>query len=308
MAQRRQRVASATQTTKPSARSRRSAACGRRSVVGTEACGFVHRRSAVRIPSGCVAPTGTNAAHGADTKARRVLRRDTKRLRGSSRSLDSELSQEFAQRHRARRDSSCSPALRETVDMRIRLSDESLTRSHGGTEFLHGMMGVYRFSFLRLFSVAPCLRVRYPVFIETRMSMNGREKSESLFVNRLVGEPFSCRTEWARSTELLREKVINTERPTAGRLEVTGSFASRRSVGFVASSGHLGLTRRTRRGRDAKVRKDLCLVAVYSLGDLCVKAFAAFALKKTYRVQNLSQKTRSTSLATLPLPREAALC
>ncbi len=224
MVQRRQRMASATQTTKPSARSRRSAEYGRRSVVGTEACGFVHRRSAVRIPSGCAAPTGANAAHGADTKARRVLRRDTKRLRGSSRSLDSELSQEFAQRHRGRRDSSCSPALRETVDMRIRLSDESLTRSHGGTEFLHGMMGVYRFSFLRLFSVAPCLRVRYPVSIETRMSMNGREKSESLFVNRLVGEPFSCRTEWARSAELLREKVINTERTTAGRIGVYREF------------------------------------------------------------------------------------
>lgn len=45
----------------------------------------------------------------------------------------------------------------------------------------------------------------------------------------------------------------------AGRLEVTGSFASRRSVGFVAPSGSLGLTQGTQRMRGAKVRKDLGL-------------------------------------------------
>ncbi len=182
-----------------------------------------------------------------------------------------------------------SAALRETVDMGIRLSEESLTRSHGGTEFPRDIgIEVALIDFPHSFSVPPSLRVRHPVSKRgTCMSMDGREKGESLFVNRRTGERFSCRTvgarSWrfvvARSAEPLREKFINTERPVAGRLEVTGRFASRMPVGFVAPSGRLGLTQRTRRERGAKVRKDLCLVAVNSLGDLCVKAFAAFALK-----------------------------
>ncbi len=199
----RQRVASATLNTKPSARPRRSAECGRRSVIGTEACGFVRRRLAVRTPSGCAAPTGTNAAHGADTKAAQALRRDTKRLRAFSRSLDSALTQGFAQRHRVFR----------------AFWGSKRTRSHGGTEFLHDVrIGVSTADLHQPFSVAPCLRVRYPVSMETRMSMNGREKSESLFVIRRAGERFSCRTHgarsWrfvvARSAEPLRERFIST--------------------------------------------------------------------------------------------------
>ena len=103
--------ATASLTTKPSARARRSAEYGRRSVVGPEACGFVRRRHAVRDSSSRAAPTGTNAARRADTKACRALRRDTKRLRVSSRTA----------------------SLRK---MSVRPEAENLTRSHGGTEFL----------------------------------------------------------------------------------------------------------------------------------------------------------------------------
>ncbi len=74
-------------TTKPSARPRRPAEFGLRSVVGSEACGFARRRSAVRTSSSCAAPTGTKAARGADTKTWTALRRDTKRLRDSTRTI-----------------------------------------------------------------------------------------------------------------------------------------------------------------------------------------------------------------------------
>ncbi len=288
-------------TTKASAQRRRSAACGRRSVVGTEACGFVRRRLAVRIPSGCVAPTSTNAARRADTKTEQALRRDTKRFRAFSRSLDSALPQGFAQRRRVRR----------------AFWGSKRTRSHGGTEFLHDVrIGVSTADLHQPFSVAPCLRVRYPVSMETRMSMNGREKSESLFVNRLVSEPFSCRTlgarSWrfvfARSAKPLREKFINTERPAAGRLEATGKFRFAHSCRLRRPFRAFGLTQRARRGSDAKVRKALCLVAVNSLCDLCVKTFAFFALKRSFGCKKRSHRTRSTSLATLFLPRAAALC
>ena len=190
--------------TKPPARRRRPAECGRRSVVGTEACGFVRRRPAVRIPSGCAAPTGTNAARGADTKPGQAFRRSTKRLRAFSRSLDSELSQGFAQRRGARRDvrrvSAASAALRENIARRSRLSEEGHTRSHGGTEFLRGArLGTNQTAdstFLRG-SVSPCETSH--VSSVMRMSMKRRGGGVSLFVNRRTDETLSCRTEGARS-------------------------------------------------------------------------------------------------------------
>ena len=112
--------AASPQTTKPSARHRRSAECVLRSVVGTEAYGFIRRRSAVRTSSSFAAPTGTNAVRGADTKTSRVLRRNTKTLRGFSRTVS------------LRKSSVCS-----VVDLQTRLY--RLTRSHGGTEFQRGV-------------------------------------------------------------------------------------------------------------------------------------------------------------------------
>ena len=293
----RQRVASATLNTKPSARPRRSAECGRRSVIGTEACGFVRRRLAVRTPSGCAAPTGTNAARGADTNTRTVLRRSTKWLRAFSRSLDSVLSQEFAQRRRARRGSSYSPTLHEAADMEIRLSVESLTRSHGGPEFLHDVrIGVSTADCHQSFSVAPCLRVRHHLSRKgTHVSMKCRCGGESLFVNRRVGERFLCRTFGARSCRHRRANPKGEgSRAAAGDAVgirpdgVCVASIARRAISrrwrFVfarsAEPRERVLTQRTRRGRDAKVRKGLCLVAVNSLCDLCVKTFAFFALKE----------------------------
>ena len=110
-------LATAALTTKPSAWHRRPAECGRRIVAGTEAFGFVCRRSAVRTPSGCAAPTDTNAARGADTKGDRVLRRSTKRLRDFSRMLSLRKRSVFAV-------------------VGTQPNHRSCTRSHGGTEFL----------------------------------------------------------------------------------------------------------------------------------------------------------------------------
>ncbi len=73
-------------------------------------------------------------------------------------------------------------------------------------------------------------------------------------------------------------KLVNTERPAAGRRETTGSFASRNPVGFVARSP----------------------AGVW--GEAPVQDSQTAGRKKS------SLNARSASPATLPLPREAALC
>lgn len=178
-------------TTKPSARARRSAEFGQRCVVGTEAGGFVRRRSAVRIPSGCAAPTGTNAARRADTKAERALRRDTKRLRVPSRTVS------------LRKGPFC-------------LTCET-SRSRRGA----------------------------------RMSMKGRGERGSIFVNRRAGKPFSCRTDGARSCRFVFARSAETRR-FSGFAASLCDLCVKTFANFAlktATSGRLGLTQRTRRGK-----------------------------------------------------------
>ena len=176
-------------------------------------------------------------------------------------------------RRGVRRVSAVSAALRETFDKGGRLSEEGLTRSHGGTESL----------------------------------LKRRGEGVSLFVNRRAVSR-TRRFVVARSAEALCEKFINTERPTAGRQEVSGSLASRLPVALVAPSDCLGFTQSAQRGRDAKSAKTPKASCRASLCDLCVRTFAAFALKENAGRKECSHGTRSHSPATLPLPREAALC
>ncbi len=82
----------------------------------------------------------------------------------------------------------------------------------------------------------------------------------------------------------------------------------RRHPGFGAPSGCLGVNAKNAKGRDAKTREDLCRLDDNSLCDLCVRTFATFALKESSWCKGRSLNARSHSPATLPLPREAALC
>ena len=158
--------------------------------------GLMRRRPDTATPSGVGAVASARTPRVARTRTRGESYVDgTKTLRGFSRSLDSVLSQGFAQSRRG--SSRRSVALRETIERGSRLSGESLARRHGDTEFMRGVrFGTGRTddsSFLRA-SVTPC------------------------------------------ETLPLREGFINTERPAAGRREMTGSLASRMPVGFVAHS------------------------------------------------------------------------
>ena len=196
---------SATLNTKSSARHRRLAECGQRSVVGTEACGFVRRRFAVRTSSSCAVPTGTNAARRADTKTEQALRRGTKRLRDSSRTV-----------------SLPKRSVRSTV--------ESFTRSHGGTE-VHVMLGSRLIdrptSPILRGSVTPCetfthAEAQSPLSrLANLCVLCGsawkhrsdlckrptplRDRGVSLFVLRRTGGWCSCRTVGARSCRHHRE-------------------------------------------------------------------------------------------------------
>ena len=110
---------------------------------------------------------------------------------------------------------------------------------------------------------------------QTAMSLDRIDK-----IDRIGGcaEPFNPVNPVNPVRRSVIPKLMNTERPAAGRREMTGSFASRLPVGFVARS----------------------LAGVW--GEAPVQDSQTAGRKKR------SRRTRSIPPATLPLPREAALC
>ena len=120
--------------------------------------GLMRRRPAAATPSGLGAVASARTPRVARTRTRGESFVDgTKTLRGFSRSLDSVLSQGFAQGRGG--SSRRSVVQHETIDMGSRLSGEGLTRRRGDTEFLRGVRlrtdRTVDFSFLRA-SVTPC--------------------------------------------------------------------------------------------------------------------------------------------------------
>ena len=167
--------------------------------------GLMRRRPAAATPSGLGAVASARKPRVARTRTRGEPHVDgTKTLRGFSRSLDSVLSQGFAQGRGG--SSRRSVAQHETIDMGSRLSGEGLTRRRGDTEFLRGVRlrtdRTVDFSFLRA-SVTPC--ETSPVSSLLRMSTKRRAAGVSLFVDRREADPLSCRTAGARSCRRGRE-------------------------------------------------------------------------------------------------------
>ena len=149
--------------------------------------GLMRRRPATATPSGLGAVASARKPRVARTRTRGESYVDgTKVLRASSRSLDSVLSQWFAQSRRG--SSRRSVALRETIDMGSRLSGEGLARRHGDTEFRHDVrIGSSSTNIFQFFSVSPPLRVRHSMFLPKPTTL--REEGVSLFVDRRDADP-----------------------------------------------------------------------------------------------------------------------
>ena len=298
--------ATASQTTKRrEPRPRRAAiACGEPSP-RLKPDGLARRRPATATPSGVGAVASARTPRVARTRTRGAPCVDgTKTLRGFSRTMT-------------------------LCEWPIHQSRGHPTRRHGDTESRHDVrIGSSSTNIFQFFSVSPPLCVRHSMFLPKPTTL--RAEGVSLFVDRREADPLSCRAEGARSCRRGRENpkggedaeampgenevfspggasvasaapravsrrrrfvfarsaaplherfiFINTERPAAGRREMTGSLASRMPVGFVARS----------------------LAGVW--GEAPVQDSQTAGRKKS------SLNARSASLATLPLPREAALC